>query len=114
MDHEKILRFLSELRAANPVLVDIYLFGSCLNLYCLLRVVWSSAACYYSQHEGHVITRIGGRFYDITGEVADVSTYDPIETIWATKYKSPEEYPRGDMYVAENKAEYMRKPLRLL
>lgn len=43
------------------------LSGSCFRLYQLLALVFPGAEPWYD-HD-HVITRIGGRFYDIRGEV---------------------------------------------
>ena len=107
--HEKALLFLKELRQANPIFEDIYLYGSCLNLYHVLKIVFPSAVCYYGQVPGHVITKIDDKFYDITGEIIDVSEYCPINDIWADKYKTEDQLKYGEMYVTSQKDEYVRK-----
>ncbi len=68
MTHEQILLFLAELRDAFPGSEEVFTRGSCFRLYRMLRVICPDAECWYDMD--HAITRIGGRWYDITGEVS--------------------------------------------
>ena len=46
---------------------NIFLYGSCMNMFCILRTVYPNAKAWYNAN--HIITEIEGKFYDITGEV---------------------------------------------
>jgi hypothetical protein len=48
-------------------MVDIYTKGSCMNLFVILRHIYPEAKPYYDGD--HIITKIGRKYYDITGEV---------------------------------------------
>lgn len=48
---------------------QVYTQGSCVAFYFILKSVFPSARPYWSTEARHMITRIGNRFYDITGEV---------------------------------------------
>ena len=65
--HADVIMFLFLLRQLHPELEHQCLNGSCFRLYKLLELVFPGAEPWYD-HD-HVITRIGGRFYDIRGEV---------------------------------------------
>lgn len=65
--HAAVLLFLFSLRELHPELEQQCLHGSCFRLYQLLALVFPGAEP-WSDHD-HVITLIGGRFYDIRGEV---------------------------------------------
>jgi hypothetical protein len=45
----------------------LYTHGSCYQFYLILKSIIPNAEAYYDSD--HVITKIGERFYDITGEV---------------------------------------------
>lgn len=53
-----------------------------MNFYWILRTVWPESRCYYNVD--HVITRIGSKFYDITGEIPGEG-YLPIGEIYHKK-----------------------------
>jgi len=74
--HNKILDFLRELRNSHPTIREIYLKGSCYNLYIVLKTIFPQAEVYYDGD--HIITLIDKRFYDIRGEVL-VGDYLPFE-----------------------------------
>lgn len=59
----------------------IYTHGSCYKLYEILKTVYPDAVAYYrySYEDSHVITRIGRKYYDINGEVKDVSRFMPFD-----------------------------------
>lgn len=67
--HEKILSFITAISDSFPDSIFVYTNGGCYKFYLILNSVFKEAVCYYSIVEGHVITEIGGRYYDITGEV---------------------------------------------
>lgn len=77
---KKILKFLKELKDSYHENEMIYMEGSCFRLYCILKTVFKSASPYYSELDGHWITEIGGKFYDINGEIC-------FDYISAKKYK---------------------------
>ncbi len=45
----------------------MFLYGSCLNLFCILRSFYPEAKPW--TNVDHIITEIDGKFYDITGSV---------------------------------------------
>jgi hypothetical protein len=47
---------------------NIFLNGSCVNFFCVLRSIHPDAEAFFNID--HVVTRIDGRFYDITGRVS--------------------------------------------
>lgn len=106
--HAQILDFLKELRQSNPVIEEIYLLGSCLNLFHVLKVFFPESTCYYGHVPGHVITKIDDRYYDITGEIKNVCDYVPIKEIWTHKYKDEASLKSGKMYDPTCKAKYKR------
>lgn len=67
-EHRRILNFISLIRSSHSEMTSIFLYGSCLNFYMILKAVFPSAKPWIS--EGHVITEINGKFYDITGRVS--------------------------------------------
>lgn len=48
-------------------MVDIYLEGGCFHLYLLLKKLCPEAEPWYNRD--HIVTKIGKKFYDITGVV---------------------------------------------
>lgn len=62
-----VLRFLSQLRETVPEAERIFTEGGCYRLFLLLRTIWTDAEPLYDGN--HVITRIDGKCYDITGRV---------------------------------------------
>ena len=53
---------------------EVYTHGSCYHFYLILKQVFHDAEPYYDMD--HILTKIGDKYYDITGEVRkdDVST----------------------------------------
>lgn len=66
--HLEILNFISEIRNSHSRMVDIFSLGSCLNFYLILRKVYPESIPLYNID--HVVTKIDGRCYDITGCVS--------------------------------------------
>lgn len=66
-DADKILSFIASIRNSFEGSERVYTNGSCYQFYKILKQVFPDAEAYYDSY--HVITEIGGRYYDITGEV---------------------------------------------
>lgn len=64
--HGKVLEFIASVRESFPDAVEVYTCGSCYRFYQILKQVFPEAVAYY---DGHVITKIGLGYYDITGQV---------------------------------------------
>lgn len=65
--NKRVLQFIRLIRESHKEMVNIYTKGSCLDFFFILRNVFPSARAYYNSN--HIITRIDGRYYDITGQV---------------------------------------------
>lgn len=78
--HRQILSFLTELRNSHPEQVEIFNRGSCLNLFCMLRVLYPEARCYFNVN--HVITEINGKYYDINGLVTNIKSFVPFNEVY--------------------------------
>jgi hypothetical protein len=112
--HKKILELITEINNSNPIMKDIFLNGSCFNFYHILKVVFNDAEPYCNID--HVITKINDKYYDITGEITDINGYSHIGNIWGigSCYNDKKDYKKGDMYLLENKAKYIRDKSNLL
>lgn len=64
-----ILNFLKELKNSYHKNEIIYMEGSCFRLYSILKTIFVQAKPLYSHKDGHWITEIDGKFYDINGEI---------------------------------------------
>lgn len=64
-----ILEFLKELKYSCHLQEDIFTKGSCFRLYRILKTIYPNAEPYYSHTDGHWITEIDSKFYDINGEI---------------------------------------------
>ncbi|HAS92347.1 MAG TPA: hypothetical protein DCS12_09010 [Clostridiales bacterium] len=62
-----ILALITAIRQSFPESVKVYTEGHCYGFYKILKAMFPSAVAYYNSD--HVITKINGLFYDITGEV---------------------------------------------
>ena len=63
----RILSFIRTIRNSFGGADYVYTKGSCYQFYKILKQVFPEAKAYYNIN--HVITKIGSKFYDITGEV---------------------------------------------
>lgn len=95
--HRKILNFLLELRSSHSTMEQIYLYGSCMNLFCILRILYPQAVPYYNID--HVITKIDDYYYDITGKVSPKG-YLPFNEFY-NKHRTSRAFTQ--MYNYENK-----------
>lgn len=69
VDKENILQFLKELKYSTPYNAEAYMNGSCFRVYCMLKSFFPAAKALYSSTEGHWLTEIDGKIFDINGEV---------------------------------------------
>lgn len=67
MTHIKILNILQTLRESHPHMKWVFLEGSCMNLFVMLKQIFPKAEAFFDLD--HIVTKIDDRFYDITGEV---------------------------------------------
>ena len=65
-----ILKFLKELKSSYHKNEMIYTEGSCFRLYAILKIIFPKASPYYSSLDGHWVTEIYARYYDINGEIS--------------------------------------------
>jgi hypothetical protein len=65
----KPLEIINSLRESDKYIEMIYLQGGCYKFHLFLKKLFTGAIPYTNTKRDHVISRIGGRFYDITGEV---------------------------------------------
>lgn len=77
--YRHILNVIATIRDSHPEMVNIFKYGSCMNFHLILRSVFPEAEPYFNID--HVITRIGNRYYDITGSV-NPSGYRPYHTFY--------------------------------
>ena len=56
------------LRDTDGYIEKIYLNGGCYQFYKFLKAVYPKAEPYITQDKQHVVSKIGSRFYDITGK----------------------------------------------
>jgi len=66
-EQQRIENIISAIRDIHSDINDICLNGSCMNFHVVLRRIFPNAEPYFNID--HVITKINGNFYDITGKV---------------------------------------------
>jgi len=69
--------FIAKVRDSFIGSQQVYTEGSCYHFYLILKEVFPDAEPFYD--EDHIVTKIDGKFYDITGEVkyvADMHLFD--------------------------------------
>lgn len=77
---------------------NIFRFGSCLNLFCILHSFYPEAKAWFDSN--HIITEIDGKFYDINGE-ANNEGYDLYTEVFATRKRFKRSF--RSMYKSEFK-----------
>lgn len=77
------LKLISEIRNSFADSVYVYTNGSCWEFYKILKCVYPEAEAYYNSD--HVITKINGKFYDITGEVECTKLYLTVDGNYSIK-----------------------------
>lgn len=81
--HPDILAFISVIRNSFKGSETVYTRGSCYRFYTILKHLYPQAKAYYNSD--HVITEIGGKFYDITGEVSKTN-HLPVDDYYSHEY----------------------------
>ena len=66
--HRQILNIIAAIRQSHSCMVDVFTKGSCINLFEILHLIYPESEAYFNID--HVITKIGGKYYDITGCVS--------------------------------------------
>jgi len=61
-----------ELLNSDKYIEAIYLNGNCYKLYLLLKKLYPESELYITKEKNHIVTKINGRYYDITGDVKGV------------------------------------------
>lgn len=70
--HKDIIYFIEKFKRMDPITIeDVFLHGNCYWFAQILinRFQNENPELYYLPIDGHFITKINGRFYDISGEV---------------------------------------------
>lgn len=79
MKKERIENFLSALRDSYEEMFLIFTEGSCFKLFLMLKAIFPEAEAYWSEKDGHCVTRIDSNFYDIGGVCNSNYIEDPEE-----------------------------------
>ncbi len=93
IDHEKILKFISRFHGSEYV----FLHGCCYWFADILEErFWSEyrATIMYEPVEGHFITKIGNRFYDVRGDVTELYRGKPMYVLEELGNEEPKLYNR--------------------
>jgi len=84
---DQVESFISTVRDSFVGSQQVYTEGSCYHFYLILKEVFPEAQAYYD--EDHIITKINGKFYDITGEVRGDLNLSKFERVPSYSLKSP-------------------------
>lgn len=71
MSENNILLFLKELKDSDELMGAIFTKGSCFRLCRILQVIFPEAEALYSETDGHWVTKINQRYFDINGEIQE-------------------------------------------
>lgn len=67
--HKEILDFIKVIRESFHDSVIVYRFGACYQFYKILKHIFPEARAYFDDEDkDHILTKIGGRFYEVKGE----------------------------------------------
>lgn len=78
-----IERFISKVRDSFVGSQQVYSEGSCYHFYLIMKEVFEDAESWYDGD--HIITKLNGKFYDISGEIGEpnsASKYDKAPAYW--------------------------------
>ena len=90
---------IKNIRESHSMMVDIFVDGSCWNFHLILQSIWSDATCFLVPKEGHIVTGLFDKLWDITGDVTD--KYDVSEVgllsdwVGETEWRGELELKRG-------------------
>lgn len=74
---DKVLELLRLLRSLDKNIVYNGQNGRCFQIHSILRIAFPQAEPWYNGN--HIISKIGGDYYDITGQVTNVVGYYELE-----------------------------------
>jgi len=77
---KEVLEFIKLIRGSHTKMTAIFTEGSCYNFYLILKNKFPTAVAYYDSN--HIITKIGDKFYDISGEV-DGNDSEPFDSLYS-------------------------------
>lgn len=83
----KVEEFIATIRDSFIGSQQVYTEGSCYHFYLILKQVFPDAKPYYDTY--HILTKIDGKFYDITGEVKECSSMNELTTAADYGLKAP-------------------------
>lgn len=69
MEEIKIKNFLNELRDSSDDMYETFTEGSCFRLCLILKTIFTNTIPYWSEIDGHAISKIDKKYYDIGGEL---------------------------------------------
>lgn len=72
--HKEILAFIKVIRDSFHDSYIVYSYGGCYGFYQILKYMFPKAKPYFeTDKECHIITKIGGKYYDVKGECYDLT-----------------------------------------
>ena len=71
LGEDQILNFIKELKYSFKESEECFTNGSCFRLFSMFQALTPSAEPYYSEMDGHWITCISNKFYDIGGKISN-------------------------------------------
>lgn len=81
--NKEVLEFIKLISDSHNSMETIFTSGSCYNFYLILKNRFPSTIGMYDYIQGHVVSQIDGRLYDITGELTDKSIeYIDLHKFW--------------------------------
>lgn len=100
MKHKKILKFIQVHRDSFADATLIYKWGGCYGFFKIMKHQYPEAIAFFADEENdHILTKIGGKFYDIDGEYQ-------YETNKASRLK-PIHHERWSAKVKTQRVEFM-------
>lgn len=68
--HDKVISLIKVIRHSFHDSLIVYRWGGCYGLYQILKHIFPEAEAHFQDDDyDHIITKIGGRFYEIKGEL---------------------------------------------
>ena len=80
----KLKKFIETIRGSFVGSVTVYTYGSCYHFYLILKHVYPHAKP-FTDVSGHVVTKLFGKYWDVTGEVE--GNYVPLDMEEAERLK---------------------------
>lgn len=75
----RIIDLIEAIRTSFPDAEYVYKNGGCYKFHLILKAAFAEAQPWYDGIEGHVITKLGPKFYDVTGELTKKDHWYPLE-----------------------------------